>query len=50
MAMETEMTAQLVTDALIMAVWRRGKLNLLSIKPAADQERKVGPQRKQATI
>ena len=44
--METEMTAQLVTDALIMAVWRRGKLNLLSIKPAADQERKVGRQRK----
>lgn len=24
-AMKAEMTAQLVTDALIMAIWRRGK-------------------------
>ncbi len=27
--MKTEMTAQLVTDALIMAIWRRGKPNSL---------------------
>ena len=44
-SMKTETTAQLVTDALILAVWRRGKPNLLSIKPAAGQERKVGRQR-----
>jgi len=28
-SMQAEMTAQLVTDALIMAIWRRGKPNAL---------------------
>lgn len=27
--MQTSMTAQLVTDALIMAIWRRGKPDAL---------------------
>ena len=28
-SMKAEMTAQLVTDALVMAIWRRGKPNAL---------------------
>jgi putative transposase len=27
--MKAEMTAQLVTDALVMAIWRRGRLEAL---------------------
>jgi putative transposase len=34
-SMQAEMTAQLVTDALIMAIWRRGKA-LLSIVEGPD--------------
>ena len=32
-SMKAEMTAQLVTDALIMTIWRRGKPNAFCITP-----------------
>jgi len=34
-SMSAAMTAQLVSDALVMAIWRRGKLDALLITPIA---------------
>lgn len=36
-AMKAEMTAQLVTDALIMAIWRRASPTACSIIPTRDR-------------